>query len=111
VRVTVPTPVAQQLCDGMKDAGIKVRRIPQPNNETEVALAVTNDDLNSCFLTLQDVAKALTEQYEAEQEPIEEIDDGRNTEPDPDPDPGDGPAGITPDDLTDPNALNPTPTG
>ena len=110
MRVTVPTPVAQQLCDEMAQAKIRVKRIPQPNNQTEVVLQVTNDNLDVCEATLREAAAYLAATYEAQQETLEELDDGRNTEPDDSP--GDGPAGLTPDDPTDDTAaLDPTPVG
>jgi hypothetical protein len=85
MRVTVPTPVANPLIEEMVAAGYRVKRIPQPDNQTEVVLQASNDNLDNAFAFLNSTAKDMAAKYEAETEIIEEIDDGRDSEPDPTP--------------------------
>jgi hypothetical protein len=80
----------------MKEAGVKVKRIPQPNNETEICLQTSQDNLDAADEVLRTAAKDLTEEYEAQTETIEETDDGRDSGPDP----TDGAGGF----LSDPDA-------
>ena len=102
MRVTVPTPIAQSLIVEMVAAGYRVKRIPQPANQTEVVLQASNDDLPAAFAYLDSTAKDMVAEYQSKTEIIEEIDDGRD-DPDPDPDDGPAPSGL-PTPLAEPAA-------